>query len=322
MIEKQILAGLRQKAKTLLIENKVDWVAGFQEGSLKHTVSPLITNNADDTDKLVFSPLLMTNNLATFLTELKGRVAIMAKGCDSRSIVSLIQDNKVKRENLHIFGISCQGLIDFNKLKSLSGFGKADTSTIKLSKDKVIVTSGDNSTNYPVDKLLYDHCLGCELATPKEYDTLLGKAVTPPGFIKESRRQSEDLAALPADQRWQYWQKEFDKCIRCYACRSVCPACYCHRCFANENRPQWVTPAPIWQDNLFFQVIRNLHVAGRCTDCGECERACPVGIPLRSMARDTYDNVKETFDFNPGMDKDQGPLLTAYETEEAEDIML
>ena len=70
-----------------------------------------------------------------------------------------------------------------------------------------------------------------------------------------------------------------------------------------------------------FQVIRNIHVTGRCTDCGECERVCPVNIPLRSLTKEMYDIVGELFNYKSGMDKDAAPLLTAYELEEAEDLI-
>ena len=87
-----------------------------------------------------------------------------------------------------------------------------------------------------------------------------------------------------------------------------------------ETEPQWVMPVPRWQDNLIFQIIRNIHVAGRCTDCGACERACPVNIPLRSLTREMYDIVGELFQFKSGMDKDAPPLMTHYEQEEVEGV--
>ncbi len=70
-----------------------------------------------------------------------------------------------------------------------------------------------------------------------------------------------------------------------------------------------------------FQVIRNIHVAGRCTDCGECERVCPVNIPLRSLTKEMYDIGDELFQFKAGMDKDAAPLMTHYEQEEAENLV-
>ena len=70
-----------------------------------------------------------------------------------------------------------------------------------------------------------------------------------------------------------------------------------------------------------FQAVRNLHVAGRCTDCGECERACPVNIPLRSLTRGMYDIVDELFDYKAGMDKEAPSLLACYEDTDIEDFI-
>ena len=70
-----------------------------------------------------------------------------------------------------------------------------------------------------------------------------------------------------------------------------------------------------------FQAVRNIHVAGRCTDCGECERACPVNIPLRSLTREMYDIVDGLFHYKAGMDKEAPPLLAAYEATDTEDFI-
>jgi len=243
---------LRREAKALLEQGKVSCVIGFEAGSLKFTTTPLITGDKDDTQRLVISPF-MANNLSVFLTGVKGRVAIVAKGCDSRSIVSLIQDNKVVREDVVLLGEPTAAAGDKEKAKS--------------------------------------------------------------------REKINSLETMKPDERWAFWRNEFSRCIRCYACRNVCPACFCERCFVEETEPPWVLPIPRWQDSLMFQVVRNLHVAGRCTDCGECERACPVGIPLRSLAREMYDIVGELFSYRAGMDKEAPPLLACYEPTDVEDFI-
>ena len=311
---------LRDEAKTLLEQERVDYIIGFEPGSLKFTATPLITNNKDDVDRLVINPFIV-NNLSVYLTEVKGRVGIVAKGCDSRSIVSLIQDNKVVREDVVIIGIPCSGLIDLKKVERLLGKDRDELDDITRDGDRVVITVDGQGREFPITEVLYDNCLGCEFPTPQEYDVLLGETSSLVTDLAASRKKIETLEGMSQQQRWEFWEEEFSRCIRCYACRNVCPASFCQRCFVEESEPQWVLPVPRWQDNLIFQVVRNIHVAGRCTDCGECERACPINIPLRSLARKTYDLVDELFHYKTGTDKNAPPLMTAYEYTEAEDFI-
>jgi len=311
---------LRTEAKTLLEQDKVDYIIGFEPGILKFTTTPLITKDKDDIDRLVINSFI-ANNLANFLTELKGRVGIVAKGCDSRSIVSLIQDSKVAREDVVILGVPCSGIIDLSKVEKLVGKDRDELDDIAREGDKVVITTDGKRNEFSITEALFDNCLGCELPTPQEYDILLGEPTSPVAEIAASQTQIARLKEMTPQERWEFWKNEFSRCIRCYACRNVCPACFCQRCFVEETEPQWALPVPKWQDNLLFQVVRNIHVAGRCTDCGECERACPVNIPLRSLTKEMYDIVSDLFQFKAGMDKDAPPLMTHYEQEEAEDLV-
>ncbi|HEX74423.1 MAG TPA: coenzyme F420 hydrogenase [Dehalococcoidia bacterium] len=311
---------LRDEAKTLLEQGRVDYVIGFEPGSLKLTTTPLITNNKDDVNRLVINPFIV-NNLSVYLTEVKGRVGIVAKGCDSRSIVSLIQDKQVAREDIIIIGIPCPGLIDLKKVERLLGKDRDELDDITRDGDRVVITVDGQRKEFPITEVLYDNCLGCEFPTPQEYDILLGESTPLVTDLAASRQKIEMLERMSRQQRWEFWEEEFSRCIRCYACRNVCPACFCERCFVEESEPQWVLPVPRWQDNLIFQVVRNVHVAGRCTDCGECERACPVNIPLRSLSKKTYDLVDELFHYTSGIDKNAPPLMTAYEYTDTQDFI-
>ncbi len=310
---------LQHEAKALLEQGKVDWIIGFEPGSLKFTTTPLITKDKNDVDRLVINPF-MANNLANFLTEIKGRVGIVAKGCDSRSIVSLIQDNKVIREDVVILGVPCPGIIDLSKVEELTGKDRDELDDITREEDKVAIKVDGEKKEFPATEVLFDHCLACEFPTPQEYDLLLGEPSSSVINKPAAQGKIEKLKEMTPEQRWEFWKNEFSRCIRCYACRNVCPACFCQRCFVEETEPQWVLPAPRWQDNLIFQIVRNIHVAGRCTDCGECERVCPVNIPLRSLTKEMYDLVDELFHYKAGMDKKAAPLLIAYEYEEVEDL--
>jgi coenzyme F420-reducing hydrogenase beta subunit len=311
---------LQHEARTLLEQGKVDCVIGFEPGSLKFSTTPLITSSKEDCSRLVINPFIV-NNLAVYLPRLKGRSAIVAKGCDSRSIVSLIQDNKVKRGDLVIIGISCPGMIDLRKVQKLTGKDRDELDDIVRQGDKVVVTIDGKAREFPASEVLFDNCLGCEFPTPQDYDILIGEPTAPLAEKSASLATIEKLKGMSSQQRWEYWQKEFSRCIRCYACRNICPSCFCHRCFVEESEPQLLMPMPQWQENLMFQAIRNIHLAGRCTDCGGCERSCPMNIPLRSLTREMYELVDELFHFKAGMDKDAPPLMTHYEQEETKDLI-
>jgi formate dehydrogenase subunit beta len=311
---------LRNEARTLLEQGRVNYIIGYEPGSLKFITTPLITTNKDDVDRLVINPFIV-NNLSVFLSDVSGKVGIVVKGCDSRSIVSLIQDQQVAREDVFIIGVPCSGVIDLNKIEKLTGKDRDELDDIVWENDKAVVTIGGTKKEFSAQEVLMDDCLSCDAPAPQEYDILLDE-VGPLVRDKElSRSQIKELEDMPPEQRWQFWKNEFSRCIRCYACRQVCPACFCKRCFVEESEPQWLSPLPKWQDNLMFQVGRMIHVAGRCTDCGECQRACPVNIPLRSLSKKMEEIIDELFHYKAGMDKDAPPLMAAYESQEAEDFI-
>jgi len=322
MKDREMEQKLHREAKTLLEQGKVDYIIGFEGGSLKFTTTPLITSDPEDISRLVINPFI-TNNLSVFLTEVKGRAGIVVKGCDSRSLVSLLQDNQVIREDIVILGVPCSGVIDLGKVERLVGKERDEIGDISRDGDKVLVTVDGNKSEFPLSAVLFDNCLSCEFPTPQEYDILLGEPTSPIG--NETKATSQEninrLKGLASEQRWEFWKGEFDRCLRCYACRNICPACFCKRCFVEESEPQWLLGVPRWQENMMFQVVRNIHVAGRCTDCGECERACPVNIPLRSLTREMYDTVDELFHYKAGMDKEAQPLLASYEATDIEDFV-
>ena len=319
MKDRSVEQKLRVEAGELLAAGKVDYIVGFERGSLKFTTTPLITKDGNDINRLVINPFI-TSNLAKFLMELKGRVGIVAKGCDSRSIVSLIQDNKVIRENLVILGVPCSGIISLHKLEKLAARDSEEIRDITREDDRVIVNIGGEDRELNAAEVLFDSCLACEFPTPKEYDILLGepRAAT---ISQDAWKNVKKLEALPPEERWYFWEKEFSRCTRCYACRNSCPICFCQQCFVEETEPQWIVSVPRWQENFIFQIIRNIHLAGRCTDCGACERACPANIPLRSLTRKMYDIVDDLYQFKAGTDKGLAPLMAHYENTDPGDFI-
>ncbi|MDI6733409.1 MAG: 4Fe-4S dicluster domain-containing protein [Planctomycetota bacterium] len=131
-----------------------------------------------------------------------------------------------------------------------------------------------------------------------------------------------DLLKKPPAERWAFWENEFKKCIRCYACRQICPLCYCNRCIADKNQPQWILTSPHLKGNFAWNVIRAYHLSGRCIDCGECERACPVNIPLMLLNKIIYNNIKTNFGYEAGFDPSVPPPLATYNPEDKENFII
>lgn len=144
-----------------------------------------------------------------------------------------------------------------------------------------------------------------------EPDVVVGSVEPDREAEAELSARIEALEALNPAERWQVWEKEFANCIRCYACRQVCPFCYCEQCIADENQPQWVLRSPSCANNRMWNAIRAFHLAGRCVDCGECERACPMDIPLRVLNRALIQEVRDAYGYVAGASPDfSSPLLT------------
>ena len=314
------LEKLHQEVKALFEQKKIERVVGFEKGTIKFSTTPAVITVKEEVDRLVLDPFI-TNNLSKMLIKQKGKTAVVVKGCDSRSVVSLIQDHKIKREDIVILGVPCSGIIDINKIIKIIAKDRDEISDISVNGDKVTVSFGGEKKDISLKDALYDHCLSCEMPTPKEADIILGEGSSPAVDAAIAQNMIESLEKMTVQERWQFWKEQMQRCTRCYACRNVCPSCYCERCFVEETEPQWIQSTPTWQDNLVFQVIRNIHVAGRCTDCGNCERACPVGIPLRALTKKMYDLVDEEFKYKSGMDKNAMPLMASYETQEAEELI-
>ena len=115
------------------------------------------------------------------------------------------------------------------------------------------------------------------------------------GLDPNDKALIDKLSAMDRAQRWAFWQGEFARCVKCYACRSSCPMCYCGQCTMDCNRPQWVPVASHALGNLEYHLVRAMHLAGRCVQCGECGRACPVGIPVHLLTGFAQESTARQF---------------------------
>lgn len=131
-----------------------------------------------------------------------------------------------------------------------------------------------------------------------------------------------ELNKLTPSEKFDYWQKELSKCIKCYACRQACPMCYCTRCTVEVNQPQWIPVQANTHGNMEWHILRAMHLAGRCISCGECGRSCPVGIPCHLLTMHLTDQVFNYFKVYAGTSDKMSSVLSTFEPGDKESFII
>ena len=300
---------IREEAKKALESGEVALVIGWGAGSVPFKTTPVFIDKPEDTDKLVWNPACV-NNLAVYLPKMAKdkKVGIVAKPCDIRSIVTLIQEKQIERENVYIIGLGCSGVVDVGNLEG-QDFKLQDVMSIDWDPDGLVVKTETDSYKIAPADCLREQCMVCTMRTPAISDVELGEATELAGEWKS------EVPELP-EERQKFWAEQFSKCIRCYACRQVCPGCYCDTCFADRIEPKWTAKKATADEAWMFHSTRAMHLAGRCVGCGECERVCPVGIPIAQLMREMADVIKERYDYEAGDAEEESPMLGQYKDED------
>jgi len=288
-----VTEAIRLAAVKLLEAGSVTAVIGYLPGRRKGTASPAVVSDPAQAAHLIFSPACV-NNLSLYLTKAKkgilkkGRVAIVAKGCDLRALAGLMGESQIKRDELVIIGVACAG----------------------------VYAPGSDHTPPLIEANIARKCRECTVHLPAGTDLVAGTLPPLPEFTPLEAMDLSRLEAMTPAERWAFWKEQFSRCIRCLACRQVCPLCYCEQCLCDKNRPQAVESSPRPAGNTAWHIVRAMHLAGRCGGCAECERVCPMDIPLNLLNRRMAQELKELYNFEAGMlPQEKGPL-TQYKDDD------
>ncbi len=287
---------LRDTARRLLSDGTVGVVIGYED--TPRGVRPAFVTDPADADRLVFDHRCV-HDLVAYVHPSRvpvralGRPAVVVKACDARAAAVLLREHQLAREDVVLVGVRCGGVTRTPDARELS----ADT--------------------------LAARCAGCTTREPALADVVVGPEAPPPPAPAASPTDVEiaRLEALSPAERWTFWTAELARCTRCHACRQVCPLCYCRRCLA-EARPAWIESSPHARGNLAWHLTRALHLAGRCAGCGECERACPAGIPLTLLARKTAQVTERRFGYVAGDDPAVPGPIGVWRADDAQEFIL
>lgn len=307
---------IREAAKRLLAEKKVDVVIGFRKGTVPFMNEPFLAKNPEQADQLLWDGNCGIN-LANYLAKRTDRVGIVAKGCDARNIVVHLLEFQIKRDQLYILGVPCHGMIDRRRITK--ELGNKEPRHVEEVNGQVRVSGDGFEVSFDRNEYLQENCAICIHRNPVIYDELVGDPVKEQENV-DRYGDVRKIEAMTPDEKWRYFEDLIAPCIRCYACRNACPVCYCPTCFVDESRPQWVGKTTDPTDTHTFHFLRAYHVAGRCTDCGACERACPVGIRMRQFTKKLEKDIKELYAYEAGMDTELRPPLDTYRPDDPKDF--
>jgi len=308
---------IRAIAKKLLEEGTVDVFIGYKKGSVPMMNEPILIKDPGKANLLHWDSNCGLN-LCNYLTGRTDKVGILATGCNSRNIVTHIIENQIKREQLYIVGIPCTGMIDHRAVKRAVGYKEILEVTEK--EGSFTVRGKSFEETFAKADFLQSNCSACRHRNPVEYDQMVGDLVEEQQDVNPYS-DVEKIEGMSSEDKSGFFKRLIARCIRCYACRNACPLCYCPTCFVDESRPQWVGKSIDPTDTMTFHFLRAYHCAGRCTDCGACERVCPMGISMRQFTKKLNKDTEEIFSWEAGLSLDQRPPLDVYRPDDYNDFI-
>lgn len=306
---------LRDRAASLLNGGEVARVVGWVKGEFYYDPSPATFESEKQLENFVYNDFCGAN-LSKYLIEIgkkEGKTAVFLKPCDTYSFNELLKEHRIEREKFYVIGVECNGKLDEYKLEQKGISGVTGES---YNGETVVLQTLYGEKTCPKGEVLLEKCLTCKGKEHKVYDEtiILHEQANTTAYDRFS--EVEKLEKMTESERYAFWRGQLSKCIRCNACRNVCPACTCKKCvFDNPKSGVAAKANDVSFEEQLFHIIRAFHVAGRCTDCGECSRVCPQHIPLHLLNRKFIKDADSLYgEFKAGETADGKTPLTSFDT--------
>ena len=310
------------RAKELLADGTVNRVLGWKAGDLPYNPEPAYFEKEEDLEEFVYNGFCGAN-LSKYMIEaskLPGKTLVCLKPCDTYSFQQLMKEHRVDREKAYIIGVGCKGKLDIEKIRKMGikGIKSIRGAELEDAAETLTIETLYGEKEVAYKEAMLERCHVCKGKDHMIFDEIIGESKE----TKDGARfaEVERIEAMSPEEKFAFFQKELSKCIRCNACRNVCPACSCRKCVFDSNKFDSAQKANVDSfEEKMFHIIRAFHVAGRCTDCGECSRVCPQGIPLHLFNRKFIKDIDELYgEYQAGADLEERGPLTSYQLDDAE----
>ncbi|MBM3704940.1 MAG: 4Fe-4S ferredoxin [Actinobacteria bacterium] len=310
---------LRETASGLF-PDEVECLVGYTQSDIAGRTNPVFIKEKAEAGKLIFDRFCI-NNLSVYpyymKDEFMGSIGVVLKPCDVKSIAQLISEELLDKKKIKSVVVGCGGVIDIKRIQRNIGGGRIISAA--QSGDSIEINTADKSYTLKMADFYAEKCYGCRIYDSPPYsDIFIENDEKLPVVPQNSNPDLLDiLEKSELEEILAFWEKEFSRCIRCYACRNICPMEVCRdRCIAQLDLPRWQSGKINSDEGKFFQLIRVMHLAGRCTECGECQRVCPANIPLVTFMKKVNKEILRLFDYVPGMDSQARPPLLTFKNVE------
>ena len=299
------------RAKELLESGEVARVVGWKKGDFCFDPSPATFTSVESLDEFVYD-WFCGANLSKYLISVskkEGKTAVFLKPCDTYSFNQLVKEHRIDREKVYVIAVECLAKLDIEKIKAK---GVVGVTGVEVVDKEVKVTSAYGEETLVKEEVVLTKCATCNKTHQvKDEEIILHER---PMRDVNRFEEVEKLEAMTAEERFAFWKAQLSKCIRCNACRNVCPACSCLKCvFDNPQSGISAKANDSEFEEKLFHVIRAFHVSGRCTDCGECSRVCPQNIPLHLLNRKFIKDIDTLYgEYQAGETADGKTPLTSF----------
>jgi len=314
---------------SMLKSGLVEEVLAFTYGVNEDDIAPFFVNSEEDAAKIVltsYQPYSLARLLRDYVDKDR-KIGIVVRSCDARAIVELAKRSQVNIDNIYMLGIECYGV-------TKASAARGDIHIHPDGTDEAIILDHCLRCQYPLPTMADISCSFDKDVTAIEVHTKKGEQILAAASnlspiereikrdiaaIEERARQQQErdfgsLEDISTEARLDYWFSQFDRCIKCYGCRNVCPLCYCKDCSLDAKR-SLIKGGEVPPETL-FHLTRLAHVADSCLNCGQCEMVCPMELPLSKIFHMLHKRLSAIYGYEPGMNIDDLPPMGAITEQE------